>query len=323
MRRVRVRVAVVVAVSCVVAGSAHAALLFANGDYFTSFDQLHDTKTIHEYSPQGFGQVGSLTILTPSPYDDLEGVAFGPDGLMYAVVDPFDVSAGLTVLALDRFGNVHQRYSTTSYRATGNVFVDGQHIYVAAGVGLVRFDIGNPSSAQLIYSNRLGSVWDMSPEPNGNMFVAWEYGIDEISSNGTVLRSFPSVFTGGGTLSYTDIRGIAFDPATNDLYVSVLGTLGRHTQLWRVNASTGVLENSTIATNGWDIFLTLSQQVLVGSNSVAPQLFALGPFGLTSLRSVGSQQQMFVTQKTVPEPAALALVALAGLALALRRSHCS
>jgi len=45
---------------------------------------------------------------------------------------------------------------------------------VAAGVGLVRFDIGNPSSAQLIYSNRLGSVWDMSPEPNGNMFVAWE-----------------------------------------------------------------------------------------------------------------------------------------------------
>jgi hypothetical protein len=56
----------------------------------------------------------------------------------------------------------------------------------------------------------------------------------------------------------------------------------------------------------------------VSAGDKAPQFFTTG---LAPLGALGTQEQTFVTQKTVPEPAALAFAELAGFALARRRWH--
>ncbi|HTO71479.1 MAG TPA: hypothetical protein VMR31_16580 [Myxococcota bacterium] len=299
------------------AGSARGALLFQTGDYFSAYDSLHDPLTIREYGSGG-GVIGSLTVSVPGAFAQVQGIAFGPDGLLYATVTSQTI--GLTVLALDRFGTVRQTYnapdfSSFSNTSGGKLSVDSQHIYVSANTRLVRFDLGQSASGQVIYTN--SEVDDTALEPNGDLFVAWQSGIDEITSTGTILRSFTRSFSDPNVPLYTDLRGLAYDPSSNDLFVTMLGESDMPFAIMRVSATTGALESWRSFNYADDIFLTSSHQLLVGSDTQPVTLFTTG---LARIESVGgAPQQSFVTQKTVPEPAALALALLAGLALARRR----
>jgi hypothetical protein len=288
------------------ASTADAALVFAQGDYFTTNGGFNSSSpTISEYGANGFPN-GSLTIPTTVGTDP-RGLAFGPDGLLYTTVVR---GSGAAVVALDRFGNVHQTYAMPNLYAAGSgdcgkIAVDGQHLYVSIQDSLMRFDIGNPNSGQQIYTNN--QVFDQVIEPNGNLFVASAYEIDEITAEGAVLRSLPSSFPGGPAPSYTDIRGIEFDPASNKLFVTMYGYTGHFFQLMRVDATTGVLEQATTFNYGDDLFLTQSGNLLVGSDNQAPQFFTQG---LSPLGALGPTSQIFVTQKTVPEASGLALFAV-------------
>ena len=105
--------------------------------------------------------------------------------------------------------------------SSGKIAVDDQgNIYVGGGNALVHFTIGNPNSGMVLYSH--DQVEDVEILPNGNLFVAWDYGVDEITSNGTFVRTV--VFSNG--TDFVNIWGIEYNPATNKLFITQLGTTG-------------------------------------------------------------------------------------------------
>lgn len=280
--------------------TANAAFSFLPGDYYTS---NYSSRVITQYDPSG-NVVGSFTL--PSSYgSELRGITFGPDNLLYTVAQ---TASGFSVLALDSAGVPQQTYSGTAYVggdiSTGRSTIAGQYLYVAAHDSLTRFLLGNPSSGTVIYSITNQSVCDTILLPNGNLFVASSHLIQEITPNGSVVRTLPLLGSDGHPLN--DITGIEYNAVTNDLFVTELGHTGAEFQLMRFDATTSALEKSTSFIYGNDMFLTTSGALLVGSRTQVPAFYDqdLNPLG-----TLHGSEQMFVTQ-LVPEPSMISLMTL-------------
>jgi len=269
--------------------NANAGFTFTPGYLYSTYNDLGSTTNIYEYSETG----AYLTSLTPPSLvqgDELRGIAFGPDGFLYAV-KVHCALFGFNILVLDSSGNVQATYTMAGIYLCGDpgygkIAFDQQYIYVAGGSDLVRFAFGDPNSGVSIYSNN--GIIDVKTLPNGHLFVAWAYGIDEITNTGTIVRSIPLIGA-----NWVNIEGIEYDPATDKLFASELGYTGFEFQLMRINASTGVLENSVYFQYGADLFLTRSNTLLVGSTVQAPGMF---DENLNSVGTLGTEERLFVTQ---------------------------
>ena len=252
------------------------------------------TRDIIEYSETGT-VVGSLMVPSLIEDDELHGIVFGPDGFLYAVKVHLGDS-GFSVLVLDSSGAVHNTYTYTNVYfgnlSDGKIALDQQYIYVAGGDDLVRFTLGNPNSGVSVYTNN--QVFDVKTLPNGHLFVAHAYGVDEITNTGTIVRSIPLIGA-----DWVDVRGIEYDPTIDKLFATELGYSNFEFRLMRINASTGVLENSVFFWYGDDLFLTGSNTLLVGSRTQAPGMV---DENLTSLGTLGSVERMFVTQHPATGP---------------------
>jgi hypothetical protein len=276
---------------------ANADFTFTPGHLYSTFDELGSATDIIEYSETGT-VVGSLTPPSLIQGDVLRGIAFGPDGFLYAVKVHF-AESGFSVLVLDSSGTVHATYPMGGIYVYGNlsygkIALDQQYIYVAGGDDLVRFTVGDPNSGISIYTNN--QVFDVKLLPNGHLFVASAYGIDEITNTGTFVRSISLIGA-----DFVDVRGIEYDPAIDKLFATELGYTNFEFQLMRINASTGVLENSVFFWYGDDLFLTQSNTLLVGSRTQAPGMY---DENLTSIGTLATEERMFVTQypKVGPTP---------------------
>lgn len=283
---------------------AHADITFAQGDYYSAD---YFSRTITQYDVNG-AVVGSLTL--PSSYGSgIQGLTFGADGLLYATL--VRDANGCAVLALDGSGGVHQTYASPVYTAGnlsfGKIAIAGNYLYLAGQDQLTRFVLGDPNSGTVIYTNN--QVFDVKPLPSGNLFVASAYSISEITTNGTVVRN---ILLHGDDNSFTDIRGIEYNPATNDLFVSELGHTGFSFQIMRLDAATGLLEKNTTFNYADDMILTLSGALLVGSRTQVPHFYDQD---LNSTGMLGGGQQMFITQDQVPEPPAATYLVATGVAL--------
>jgi hypothetical protein len=254
-------------------------------------------RNVIEYSATGT-VLGSLTI----PWliegeEELRGIAFGPDGFLYAVITyPHGDGFGFAVLVLNSFGTVLRTYTYGAgyslWASDGKIAVDQQYIYVAGGDDLIRFTVGDSTSGVSIYTNT-SSVFDVKILPSGNLFVANGYGIDEITDTGTLVRSIS--LTGGQY--FVDVRGIEYNPATNKLFVTQLGYSGYlnfEFKLMRINASTGLLENSVTFVYANDLFLTQSGTLLVGADAEDPP--RIYNQNLVNVGTIGTAQRLFVTQ---------------------------
>jgi hypothetical protein len=279
--------------------ATHAAINFAPGHYYTS-----SGRDIVEYS--GTGTVlGTLTIPAASA-DELRGLAFGPDGLLYATAVR---GSGAAVLALNSSGTILQTYPMAVYAfgniSYGKLAVDGQHIYMAAQNQLTRFDIGVPGSGTFMYSNN--QVFDVEILPSKNLLVASAYEVNEITPAGAFVRTIePNAFT------YTDIRGVEYDPATNKMFVTHLGHSGFFFQIMRIDGTTGALEESVGLNYADDLFITPTGTLLVGSRTQIPVIYTQG---LDVIGALGATQRMFVTGFEVPEPTGImgVLMCIAGV----------
>ena len=86
---------------------ANAGFTFNPGHIYSTWT-FGNTTNVIEYSADGTF-LGSLTIPSLLQDDELRGIAFGSDGLLYAVMVHF-ADSGFQVLALDSSGTVHQTY---------------------------------------------------------------------------------------------------------------------------------------------------------------------------------------------------------------------
>jgi hypothetical protein len=249
-----------------------------------------NTTNVMEYTADGTF-LGSLTIPSLVQGDELRGIAFGTDGLLYAVMVHFSDS-GFQVLALDSSGTVHQTYRMGGVDVWGNassggIALDQQHIYVGGGDDLVRFTIGNPTSGMSIYTNN--QVFDVNVLPNGHLFVCSAYQVDEIMNTGGLVRTV--VFTDG--INFVDMRGIAYNPDTNKLFITQYGTTGSTYSILRVNAATGEIETGTRFNNAIDLFLTDAGTLVVGNTSETARIYDQN---MILVGPLGTDQRQFVTQ---------------------------
>jgi hypothetical protein len=289
--------------------SAHAAraqLTFTPGNFYTANDF---SRTITQYGPSG-AIVGSIT-LPSTAADEIRGLAFGPDGLLYATAQR---GSGFAVLALDPTGAIRQTYAMDNVYVAGNISygklaVDGRNIFVTGQNQLTRFNVGDPASGTSVYTNN--QMFDVEMLPTGNLLVASAYEVNEITRDGALVRGIvPS------TQSFTDIRGIEYDPATNKLFVTHLGHSDFFFKIMRLDATTGTLEKTADFNYADDLFLTDSGNLLVGSRTQAPRLYTED---LNQIGTLAGTERIFVTEN-VPEPTTIgALGSLAAAALCRRR----
>jgi hypothetical protein len=258
---------------------------FVPGHYYTS---NYFSLVITEYDGTG-AVVGSYTV--PSAQgEEVRGLAFGADGLLYTVVSRG--SSGFTVIALRSDGNVAASYMGSAFVAGnlsyGKIAMDNQYLYVAGGGWLTRFRLGDPSSETMIY----GDTYDVKPLPNGHLFAAAQSSVDEITTSGAFVRRIE--LTGGGFDDhFTDIRGVEYNPATNILFVTHLGGSGFAFRIIRLNATTGALLDSVEFNYADDMFLDASGNLLVGSTNQIPRFYSQD---LTQGSSLNGGNQTFVTQ---------------------------
>jgi hypothetical protein len=257
---------------------------FVPGHYYTS---NFFSRVITEYDRTG-AVIASYTV--PSTFgEELKGLAFGADGLLYVTVSRG--SSGFIVLALRGDGSVAASYEGSAYIAgnlsLGKIAMDSQYLYVCGG-SLTRFRLGDPSSGTTIY----GEVYDVKPLPNGHLFAASQPYVDEITNSGALVRSIQ--LTGGGFSGYfTDIRGLEYNPSTNILFVTHLGHSDFFFRIMRVNATTGALLGDAAFTYADDMFLDASGNLLVGSTDETPTFYSQD---LMPGNSLNGGQQAFVAQ---------------------------
>jgi hypothetical protein len=280
-------VAIILSGICACLGTTAAAFNFTPGHIYTT---NYFSLDIMEYDSSG-NFVDSMTL--PSRLgSETRGVAFGPDNLLYVtMVD----GSGFRVYALNSTGAVLQKYRYPVYVAGnlsfGKIAIDDKFIYVAGQDELIRFKLGRPRSGHSIYTNN--QVFDAKVLPSGNLFVASAYAIDEITTQGIVVRH---ITLSGGPF-FVDVRGIEYDPATDKLFVTELGYTDFYDQLMRINASTGQFEQSVTFSYADDLFLSESNTLLVGSAYETPRIYNED---LAQIGTIGTAQQMFVTQYTGP-----------------------
>lgn len=263
-------------------------MAFSQGDLYSS---NYFSNTIKHYDSGG-GYIDSINLSASS---DVRGLSFGTNGMLYAVSSQ---GSGFNVFALDSSGGIHESYSGSGYTggnlSSGKItFGTNNQFYVAAGDGLVRFTTG-VSAGSIIYSNN--QVFDSVALPSGNLLVLSAYSIQEITPSGLVVRSITP------DISLTDARGIEYDPATNAIFVTMLGHTGEFFQLMRINGVSVHVEAQTTFVYGDDLALASGGRLIVGSRTQAPGIFDMN---LNQVGTLTGGQQMFVTQMpaTVPVPA--------------------
>lgn len=266
-------------------------ITFVPGDYYTS---TYFSNTINHYSKDGLF-VDSITV--PNSYgSDVKGISFNSTGNMYAVT----VRGGnYDVLSISNDNTIQTIASGTGYiqgnLSYGKIATDNFDNYYVAGAGNLTSFTSGSSFGDIIYSEN--QVYDVEVLPSGNLLVLSAYTLREITPSGSIVRNISSDIRLG------DARGVEYDPATDSIYVTMLGYTNQNFRLMKLNGQTGVVEENVSYIYGDDLFLTTEGKLLVGSRTQVPGIFDTD---LNLLNSFEGSDQMFVTQFTsaVPIPAA-------------------
>jgi hypothetical protein len=156
--------------------------------------------------------------------NQIRGLVEGPDQLLYAVTITPSPYFDSRVLAIDNNGIVEQDYIVPDVFIEGNIgygqiaFANNGQFFVSGANDLVRFTPGSSISSVIFTAN--DKVLDVVPMPSGNLLVLADDTIDEITTDGVIVRTInPSV-------RLVDGQGLAYDAITNDIYVTMLGQTG-------------------------------------------------------------------------------------------------
>jgi len=242
---------------------------------------------ILQISPEG-EVVATLTI--PNYQNGFKGMAFGPDGTLYLVAVS---NNGYDLLELDESGAVLRARPGVDYvfgnLSFGKLAVSRDQTVHVGGQNNLRQFRQNAPSGEVIYSNN--QIYDVTTLPNGNLMVASAYYVEEITTDGTLVRNV------GPQFLFTDIRGLLYLPATDDVYVTMLGHSDNYFRILRINGTTGVLELNQPFWYADDLTQTSTGELIVGSRTQAPGRFSTD---LVQSGSLQTDERMFVV--VMPDP---------------------
>jgi len=324
LRDVRFRIGI--AIICLGFSSQAPALPlgFAPGHIFTT--QYFSTD-IKEHSVDG-RLLATFSIKGLQLGEETKGIAFGPDGYLYVVLDR--LFEGARLVAIDANGSIVKSYALP-VPTGGNIsygkleFADDGRVFVGTGAGVVRIELGATGSAQLLDATQ--DVFDLALLPSGNLLMISGYSLDEIDSNGNLIRSFalsdPNHVSDASSFFVNDLRGVEYDASTGRVFVSMLGNSDNLSFVTMAfDLATGVLLDIGSFNYGDDMFL-LGDTLLLGSRTETPWI--LSPVDLSVLGRLEGPERMFITRNNfaaVAEPGSFALMAASLLMmLAVRRSR--
>lgn len=298
------------------------AFSFEPGSYYASTGDA-----ILQYAADGTA-LGRVVPTGPSSIGtETRGIAFGGDGLMY-VVRENQLSGGSRdagVDVMDASGKVQRSYAFSGWIGgmvtSGNIAFanDGQSFYVGAQDGVYQFDVNGSKYGRLISGV---SANDLAVMPNGDLLVVSDYDLKRLSSSGALLSSLgrdvadpqglTQNFNDSPEVSLTDVRGVAYDAATDTTFVSMLGYSGgaKTSMDFKVMALDGVTPTLKGINTYWyaaDLFVTDQHQLLVGSWTQAPSVFSTQ---LERGAQLGHEDAIFVTALPVPEADTLSMFCL-------------
>lgn len=221
----------------------------------------------------------------------VRGLAFGPDGLLYATI--VDENSFL-VVAVDGQGTIRAEYEgrgrISGSTQHGRLALDDDHIYVGVGRSVQRFRRDGSERPIYLYTHdKLHvDVYDIEIRPNGNLIVASTYEIEEITPDGEFVRNLgdPEPFR------YNHIRGIALGPQAESLFVTHHGTTGFFSRIIRVHSRRGILaQNVRFAGSG--MIVTEDDRLVVAGRNGPPRIFTTG---LVPLGDFEGETVAFVTE---------------------------
>jgi hypothetical protein len=272
---------------------------FNAGDFYTSGGH-RDRRTFTQYGPNG--EIIDTLSPTLGVNETLRGLAFGPDGLLYATIDPF--ATGFRVDAFDAGGSVVSSFSSTA-RVAGNLsygniaFGQNDRFFVGGLDGIVRFDTSGPTTGQLIYTGN--AIFDLEVLPSGNLIAVTQNTLLELTPDGALVRQIfesdpDDIAQASPFFFFVDLRGVEYDPVADQIVLTMLGFSGQFSRLMKIDRVTGELRMIATYVSPWDLWVTDDGRIGVASLVQSPGLFSaadLSPLG--SFDVVGSSP-IFLTQ---------------------------
>jgi hypothetical protein len=259
------------------------ALSFERDNIYTT---TYFSRTIMQYDNRG--AITDFLTIPSTEANELKGLAFGPDGLLYVTAAR---AGGFAVLALDEAGMIQETYPGNVYiqgnLSYGKLAVCEDYLYVAGQDRLTRFEVGDPGSGSTIYTGN--QVFDVEILPTGNLLVASAYRVVEITSDGVIVREINPGLAG----LFTDIRGVEYDDVRDKIFVAHLGNSGSLYSVMQLNGVTGALEDGVRFSYADDLFVMSSGELLVGSRTETPRIYRQGFDFFTEIEG---PERMFVTQ---------------------------
>ena len=298
---------------CAIVFSSEARADFVDGNIYGTYWQDSD---IVSYDSNG-NAIG--VVASTSSFNSFQGVAFGPDQLLYAYVDASDDY----VVAFNSSGQGQATYNNAGFAGNTSVgdivFVDN-NFFVSTVWGVRKFTVGDTSGGSTIYSE---VTYDMAALSNGNLLVAEGSTLREIDTNGGVVRTIslsdPNDLAGTTTNPrFSGLRGLEYDAAEDVIYAAQNGYTNFDNRLLKVNASNGELL-AVVRSQYLDDLELLSDGRLAVGNNDRIKFAEVFDKDLNKIRNfTGERRTQFLAQfNAVPEPSSFWLLPLALVTLGL------
>lgn len=254
-----------------IAGTANAFTL-SPGHFYAAGSPWENL--IHEYDAQG-RWVSSLAI----PSARVRGIAIGPDGNLYAVVDPEPNGSTPRVDVIDSNGQIIRNYPFTGsiwgHIALGKIVFsrDGTAFYVGTGTGIYRFIVGGISGSPMTS----GYIYDVEVLPSGQLLVAEDGRISIRTAAGALVSEFhqiidPQRVSGAATFDLEQVDAVAYSEKENRTYVTMLSN-GRSPKIFTLEGLGNTLMEFEHFPYAMDIWITEYGRILVGGAYIAPGIF--------------------------------------------------